>query len=105
MQSTTKYLNNPEAATPEWFLKHYMYQPTIEEKIKDYDRLAHDYACVLSYATLWRMSETNYFLSDIYSEIDDAQYKHIKWLVKHDILYGISNLDTKEEIIEYITNL
>lgn len=74
-------------------------------KIKDYDRIEHDYACVLSHATLWRMSKTNYFLSDIYSEIDDAQSNHMKWYIKHDILYGISSLNTKEEIIEYIGNL
>lgn len=40
-------------------------------KIKDYDRLEHDYACILWYITNGRLSKTNYKVDGLYTIIDD----------------------------------
>lgn len=40
-------------------------------KIKDYDRLEHDYACILDYITDGRLSKTNYRVDGLYTVIDD----------------------------------
>ena len=40
-------------------------------KIKDYDRLEHDYACILDYITDGRLSKTNYRVEGLYTVIDD----------------------------------
>ena len=40
-------------------------------KIKDYDRLEHDYACILDYITDGRLSKTNYRIEGLYTVIDD----------------------------------
>ena len=40
-------------------------------KIKDYDRLEHDYACILSYITNGLLSKTNYKVEELYTVIGD----------------------------------
>ena len=45
-------------------------------KIKDYDRLEHDYSCALMYATNGSMSKTNYSISDVECEIENAIQLH-----------------------------
>lgn len=49
-------------------------------KIKDYDRLEHDYSVVIDYATGGRLSKTNYKVDDvcdvIYEYWNDLYDKH-----------------------------
>lgn len=40
-------------------------------KIKDYDRLEHDYSCILCYITDGLLSKTNYEVKGLYTIIDD----------------------------------
>ena len=40
-------------------------------KIKDYDRLEHDYSCILCYITNGQLSKTNYKVEELYTVIDD----------------------------------
>jgi hypothetical protein len=74
-------------------------------KIKDYDRLEHDYCCVLCHATGSRMSKPNYHLNTIYLEIDEAQSETYYGIVKDDILTTIEAGGDIEEIKEYVENL
>lgn len=74
-------------------------------KLKDYDRLEHDYGCVLDNATCGRMSKTNYEKHTIYAVINDAQSELHFGIVKDDVNELIENGATIEEIREYINAL
>ena len=80
----------------------------VQEVMDEKERLEHDYACVLDHATGGRMSKTNYYLNDIYSEINKAQQENIQGLIRDDI-YSIiedtnNNKDTLDEIKKYLSN-
>ena len=55
-------------------------------KIRDYDRIENDYACVLCHATIDRMSYTTYELNTIYSVIDEAQQEHHLDYIGDDVI-------------------
>ena len=78
-----------------------MYIQEILWKIKDYDRLAEDYSQLLWYTTNGNMSKTHYRWDDIEIEVDKAQSNRWYWFLKEDI----QDLDTKKEILEYISKL
>jgi len=73
--------------------------------IKDYQRLEHDYSCVLAHATLSRMSKTNYNLQTIYNVIDDAQQEFHFDFIKSDLINLIKDGGKIEDIENYITQL
>lgn len=92
----------------DWMIVYYI--RSILWKIEDYDRISHDYACVLDQATCSAMSKTNYLLPDIYTQIDQAQSKLHYGIVKSDITDIIQDRDMTnqgklEEIKKYLDNL
>ena len=74
-------------------------------RVKDYDRMAYDYSCVLDHATGSAMSKTNYEVSQIYSVIDDRQREHYYQVVKDDVGEIIKEGGTIEYVKEYIDKL
>lgn len=74
-------------------------------KIKDYDRIAYDYGCVLDHATCGRMSKTNYDLKTIYSVIDNAQKDMHYEIIKSDLMGMIDNGADINEIWQYALDL
>jgi hypothetical protein len=87
----------------EWYWLYYIKRTLW--KVKDYDRLEHDYCCVLDHATNSRMSKPNYELNTIYSEIDDSQMQNYYGVVRDDINMLIEKGADITEIKEYINNL
>ena len=74
-------------------------------KLKDYERLEHDYCSVLCHATNNTLSRSNYQLSTIYSVIDQKQSEFYYSIVKDDILDIINNDGNIEDIKDYLKNL
>ena len=83
--------------------KHLKASSDIDKQVeeKEYNRLENDYACVLDHATMWRMSKTNYYLNDIYWEIDSAQEKHHMEYIWDDVIEILKDWGTIEDIKEY----
>ena len=78
-----------------------MYIREILWKIKDYDRLEGDYSRLLCYVTNGNLSNTLYHWDDIEIEVDKAQSNQWYGYLKDDI----KDLDTKKEILDYISKL
>lgn len=47
-------------------------------KVKDYDRLEHDYSAVIDFATEGRLSKTNYELEGVFEAITDSRMELVE---------------------------
>lgn len=74
-------------------------------KIKDYDRLEDDYIRVLYHATDGRMSQSNYCVKQILSEIDDAQENYYRQLIKHELYNFIDKNPNIDDIKNFISKI
>jgi len=92
-------IKNPKQWGAYTFISHFLW------KIKDYDRIVHDYCCVLDHVTNSRMSKPNYDLTTIYSEIDDAQATSYYGIVRDDLTELIEKGAKMSEIKKYINGL
>ena len=76
-------------------------------KIKDYDRLEHDYACILWYITNGWLSKTNYKVDGLYTVIDNILTERDEYTrkeVEKEILNEDTLLSNLDEVAEEYAN-
>lgn len=71
-------------------------------KIKDYDRLEHDYSVVICYATGNNMSKTNYATGVVCSVIDDHYNETTMSFIKEDVKEIVKDGGSLEDVLEYL---